>query len=452
MGRAIVLALCLVQFVDVLVVTSATTAIPAILRDLGASESAAGPIAVAYSMFFGGLLILGARLGDRYGSRRVLLWGVGVFTAAAVAGGLSGDVVAVVLVRAVQGGAAAVAVPSALRLLLHTAGAGRGRSGALALWSASGAAAGALGFVVGGVLTDALGWRAVFWVNVPVGLGLFACLLALVPAPPPEFRGQRLDAAGAALLIASVMGLVAGGTLVETPASRAAGVAAVLGGLVVGAAFARRQRRAPSPLIPADARRSPNLRTGTIVSFVNTATTSSAILLATLVLQDELGASPLEAGLSLLSVSVAVVAGSALTRPLTARLPMHTVGCLGLLGITAGNAVLAGTLGSWGGIVAGGAVIGLGLGAASVAATSIGTDVAHEMEASASGVVNTGAQLGTAIGVAALVLVAATDSYGPVAGTAVAWAVAALAAAGCAAWLVRRPAAGAARPGGGTRL
>ncbi|PZA18843.1 MFS transporter, partial [Modestobacter versicolor] len=177
-------------------------------------------------------------------------------------------------------------------------------------------------------------------------------------------------------------------------------------GAGIGLLFVRQQRRSRGPLLPAGAVRSPQLRAGTVVSFVNTATTSSAAVLATLVLQDRLGASPLQAGLALLPISVAAVVGSAATRPLTARLPMRVVGGAGLLGICAGNVLLAATFGTAWGVVAGGAVIGLGLGAASVAGNSIGTEVAPELEGSASGVLNTGAQLGTALGVAALVLVA----------------------------------------------
>ncbi|MBB3678276.1 MFS family permease [Modestobacter versicolor] len=435
----VVLVLCAVQFVDVLGVTSTTTAIPAVLDGLDAPGSAAGPLAVAYPMFFGGLLVLGARLGDRYGSRRVLAGGVVVFTVAAAAGGVAQDVGQLLVVRAVQGGAAAVCVPCALRLLLVAAGSGRDRAGALALWSASGAVAGAAGFLVGGLLTDVWGWRSVFWVNVPIGVLLLAALLRAVPAPPPEAPGAHLDLPGAGLLIGAVMAVVAGASLVESPASRPAGVALAVAGAGIGLLFVRQQRRSRGPLLPAGAVRSPQLRAGTVVSFVNTATTSSAAVLATLVLQDRLGASPLQAGLALLPISVAAVVGSAATRPLTARLPMRVVGGAGLLGICAGNVLLAATFGTAWGVVAGGAVIGLGLGAASVAGNSIGTEVAPELEGSASGVLNTGAQLGTALGVAALVLVAAGD-LGPLPGTALAWAVAALAAAGCAAWLVRSPA------------
>jgi MFS family permease len=211
--------------------------------------------------------------------------------------------------------------------------------------------------------------------------------------------------------------------------------------------FAAQQRRASAPLIPPAARRSAELRTGTAVSFVNNATTTSAAVLATLVLQDELGASAFSAGLVLMSISVSVVPGSVLSRPLAARLPLRRVGAVGLTGIALGDAVLAGTYGSWWGIVAGGVLLGVGLGVASVAGNQIGTSVAPELEGSASGIVNTGAQLGTAIGVAVLVLVA-SGSYGPLPPTAVGWGVAA-AGAGAAAVLlaVRVPTLSAAARG-----
>jgi hypothetical protein len=138
-----------------------------------------------------------------------------------------------------------------------------------------------------------------------------------------------------------------------------------------------------------------------------------------------------------MSISVSVVPGSALSRPLAARLPLRRVAAVGLLGIAAGDAVLAATSGTEWGIVAGGVLLGAGLGVASVAGNQIGTTVAPEVEGSASGIVNTGAQLGTAIGVAVLVLVASA-SYGPLAPTAVGWAVAAGGAAAAAGWLVLR--------------
>jgi MFS family permease len=431
-----VAALCAVQFVDVLGVTSAITAVPAMLAGLSAPPAATPVVVTAYAMFFGGLLVLGARLGDRYGHRRVLLVGIGSFAVVSVLGGTAQEVVQLVVARALQGAAAAVSVPSALRLLLDAAPAGARRRAAIAAWSATGAAAGALGLLVGGALTDVFGWRAVFWVNLPVGVLLVGAVVALVPRSPTAVDATRLDPVGAVLMITAVMALILGASLAEDPDRRAAGGLLIVAGLAVGAAFVATQRRARDPLVPRAALASANLRTGTVVSFVNTATTSSAGVLATLLMQQRLGVSAVGAGLALLPFSLGVVAGSALASPLGARLAPRRLAALGLGGIAAGNVVLALTYGGVAGIVLGVAVAGVGLGIASVAATAVGTDVPSGLSGSATGLLNTSAQLGTAFGVAGLLVLAAAVRR-PLPGTATAWAVAAALAGLTAAAMLR---------------
>jgi MFS family permease len=152
-----VVSLCLVQFVDVLGVTVVVTALPAMLADLRASPDAASLISTGYAMFFGGLLMLGARLGDRFGHRRVILTSLAVFTAAAVLGTTAGSALILTAARCLQGVAAAMSVPSALRLLTTITADGPQRRKAIAVWSAAGAAAGASGLVAGGVVTDLVG-------------------------------------------------------------------------------------------------------------------------------------------------------------------------------------------------------------------------------------------------------------------------------------------------------
>ncbi|WP_147796684.1 MFS transporter [Cellulomonas sp. Y8] len=438
MRRAAVVVLCLTQFVDVLGVTSATTAIPAILEGLDADEAAAGPLATTYAMFFGGLLVVGARLGDRYGHRRVLAVGLVAFMAVSLVGGLAASVPQVLAARALQGAAAAASVPSALRLLLHVTPGEAERRSALAAWSAAGAAAGAAGFVVGGLLVDAWDWRAVFWVNAPVGAALLLALLTTVPELPRGGDRPRVDLVGAALLLVAVTCVVAGAARAEQGGARgtalmtAAGLAAC--GLVAGAGFVLRVRRARDPLIPLAAARSVELRHGTVLSFVNTATTSSAGVVATLVLQDDLGQSALGAGTTLLTLSVLVVVGSAAARPLLGRVAARYAAAAGLAVIATGDLVLVLVGGTRLGVACGAGVLGLGLGVASVAATHLGTTVPASLAGSASGVLNTGAQLGTAIGTALVVLVAALAS--PAWGWGSAAALAAV-TAGWVAWSAR---------------
>jgi MFS family permease len=433
-----VVALCLVQFVDVLGVTSATTAIPAMTADLAAPAWSTGVLATVYAMFFGSFLILGARLGDQYGHRRVLLLGVALFTAVSLVGMSAQEIVQLVVARALQGLAAAVSVPSALRLLLHLAPHPPRRTTAVAAWGASGAAAGALGFLAGGFLTDLWSWRAIYGVNLPVGVALLVLLAVTVPSPPRPPERRRLDLAGAALLVVALMAVVVGTSMVERADLRLAGLVAVVVGVGLGAAFLAQQRRSGDPLVPRRALTAANLRTGTLVSFVNTATTSAAGVLVTLHLQQQQGASPLAAGLSLLPFSLGAVLGSALAGPLARAVPPRRQAGLGIGVVAVGMGILAATAGSQTGIVGGVAVAGVGLGIAAVAATSIGTDVPEDLTGSAAGILNTGAQLGTAIGVAALVTLAATLSP-PSTGTQVAWAVAGALAAGTAVTLAVRP-------------
>ncbi|GAA3958895.1 MFS transporter [Amorphoplanes auranticolor] len=416
--------LCGIQFVDVLGVTSGITALPAMLAGVSAPAAATPVLATVYAMFFGGLLVLGARLGDRYGHRRVLLLGCTAFALVSLIGASAQEVIQLVAARGLQGAAAAISVPSALRLLLDASPDPDERRGALAAWSASGAAAGALGLLVGGVLTDVLDWRAVFWVNVPVGIALIVAVRLVITRSAGDREAVRLDLTGAALLTGAVMALIVGASALENPHARVAGGLLVVAGLAAGAVFVAHQRRVRAPLVPRAAFASANLRTGTVVSFVNTATTSSTGVLATLSLQQEFGVSAVGAGFALVPFSLGVVVGSALTRPLGARLRVRRMAATGLAGIAAGNLLLVVTYGSIAGVVAGVAVAGIGLGIASVAGTAIGTDVADTLSGTASGVLNTGAQLGTALGVAALLLLAATIGETG-SGTAVAWAVAA---------------------------
>jgi MFS family permease len=424
-----VTALCLVQFVDVLGVTVVVTALPAMLSGLGASSSSAALVFTGYAMFFGGLLMLGARLGDRYGHRRVLLVGLVGFGAASLMAATATSVLALVGARCLQGAAAALSVPTALRLLLAAAPGEDGRRRALAAWSATGAAAGATGYLLGGGLTDLAGWRAVFWVNVPLAAALVVAIVASAPRLPPE-RAGRLDVAGAAALTASVMAAVCGASLLEHPDRRGAGLVLLAAGAALVGALVAIERRAAQPLLPAAAVRHPALRVAVVAAALNTATTSSAMTLATLYLQDSRGASPTAAGLLLLPCSLCVVAGSAAAAPLLRQRSARSGIALGLATIAAGVAILLALPAAAWLLPVGVATFGAGLGVSSVAANTLGTDVPEALQGTASGALNTAAQLGTAVGVSILLLVAATSEGSglPLGGRSLAWACAATAA------------------------
>ena len=314
-----VVALCLVQFMDVLGVTVVVTSLPAMLASLHAPESFGSLIATGYAMFFGGLLMLGARLGDRYGHRRTILASLVVFAVGALVAAIAPSVLALAAGRCLQGVAAAVSVPSALRLLTTLTEEGRARHRAIAAWSAAGAAAGASGFVVGGIVTDLTSWRVIFWAYLPLTAALAAVIAASVPRDGSRRQAESLNLAGSAIFIAAVMAFVVGATLITQADGRVAGGLLLAGCAALAGGFVLVDRRAAAPLLPPELIRSPRLRQGALASLLNTATTSSAITLVTLYLQNSLRRTPLQAAASLLPFSLAVIGGSALAAAVQRR-------------------------------------------------------------------------------------------------------------------------------------
>jgi MFS family permease len=424
--------LCLVQFVDVLGVTVVVTSLPRMLASLHAPESYASLIATGYAMFFGGLLMLGARLGDRFGHRRTIIVSLMVFAAGAIIGATASSAWALMAGRCLQGAASAGSVPSALRLLTTLTPDGPVRQRAIAVWSAAGAAAGASGFVVGGIVTDLTSWRVVFWAFMPVAATLAAAILWSVPPDHDADPARSLNLAGAVTFTAAVMAFVVGASLIAEPSRRVCGelLLALCAGLAGG--FVLVDRRAAAPLLPPRLVACARLRQGAAGGLLNTATTSSAITLVTLYLQDTLRRSPLETAATLLPFSLAVIGGASLSAVLLCRYRPQSVVAFGLAVISAADAALTPSATAPLAVPVCAAVAGAGIGVSSVAATSLGTDVEAHWRGSASGIINTAAQLGTAIGIAVVLLVAAATTGLPAAGTpepAIAWSLAAAVAA-----------------------
>jgi MFS family permease len=406
-----VATLCAVQFVDVLGVTVVITALPAMLASFHADQASAGLLVTGYAVAFAGLLMLGARAGDRLGHRRVLLAGLAGFGAASLAAATAASVAVLVAARCLQGAAAAASVPAALRLLNGLGGGETARRRALAAWSASGAAAGASGFLIGGLVTQLADWRVLFWANVPLAVVLTLAVAATVPRATAGERaagGPRdpIDGAGAVLFTTGIMGLVLGASFLERPSDRMTGAAVVAGATLLLALFARVELRAPAPLLPAAAVGDPRLRTAAGVSFLNTALTGGAVTLVTLHLQRTEHIGPGAAGLRLVPFSVGALAGAALAAPLLERLGVRAVVALGLGVIAVSDLALLITRADGWSQPAGVAASGIGIGLSSVAATAMGTRVPERLQATASGVLNTAAQLGTALGIAGLLMVA----------------------------------------------
>jgi MFS family permease len=410
--RLVLGLLCSVQFVLVLDVTIVAVALPSLRDGLGFSAAGLQWVISAYVLAFAGLLLLGGRAADLWGRRRLFLAGLATFAGASGWCGLAGASWELVAARAVQGAGAAVVAPAALSLLTTTFAEGAARERALGVWTAAAAGGGATGFLLGGLLTQALGWRSVFLVNVPVGAaGLL--LGRVLPAGREPDAPRRLDLPGAVTLTGGLVALVYALSRVERAGPRPAAIWLPLAAAVLlGGAFVARERRAPSPLVPLGVLRLPALAGASLVAALLTAVTTPAVLFCILYVQDLLGYPPTVVGLTVVPFSVAVVAGSLAGGRLAdaGRLGARRAMAAGLLGVALGSAALAG-IGTSGGfplpLVAGFVLSGGGLGVASVASTAAGTAaVPAAQQGLASGLLNTAAQVGTAVGLAALVTVA----------------------------------------------
>jgi MFS family permease len=402
--------LCLTQFMLVLDVNIVNIALPSLRRSLGIAESDLQWVVSAYVLCFGGFLLLSGRAADLFGRRKVFLFGIGLFTCGSVVCGTALNSAVVILGRVLQGVGAAAASPAALAIvstLFPQQGPSRRR--ALGIWSAAAPAGGAAGLILGGILTQAFGWRAVFLVNIPIGLALFWLTPLLVLGGPSSARSGPLDVGGAITITAGIAAVVWGFSEAQTsgfliPKT----LAAVLGGLVLLLAFVQIERGASSALIPPRAFRLRGLPLGTMSALALTATTSPMGFLISQYLQLAAGFSPSRAGLAYLPVLVSVAVG-ALSGPRLIQLlgPGLTLSAA-FLCIAMGVAIVALRIGAGeaylSGILPGGFAYGAGLGAGSVASTVVGTSGATQTtQGLVSGILNAAAPIGTALGLAVLV-------------------------------------------------
>ena len=365
--------------------TIVAIALPAIGRDLDFDAAGLQWVLSAYTLTFGGGLLLAGRVADLHGRRRVFRAGLLLFAAASLACALAPASWALIAARAVQGAGAALVAPAALALLVAAEPPGPRRSRALGVWTAAAAGGGASGWVLGGLIASGPGWEWVFAVNVPVGLAGAALAGRLLVESHGEAGG--LDVPGAVALTAG-LGAVLVGLSEGLPYAFAAGLALL-------AAVAPIQRRATHPLVPPGALRAPGLARGALVALALTATTSPAMFLAVL-------AADTSNGLVFAPFNAAVIAGSLAAPRAEPRAAMAG----GLAAVGAGAALLAASAP----LLPAFLVMGGGLGVASVASTAIGT-AGDDRPGFAAGLLNTAAQLGTAIGLAALVAPAAALGF-----------------------------------------
>ncbi len=408
--------LCVAQFVNVLDVNVVIVALPSIQRSLGFSQEDLQWVFSAYVLFFAGFLLLAGRMADLFGRRRMFMAGLGLFALASLVCGLADSPLVLLAARAAQGLGAAITAPAALSIITTTFSEGPERNRALGVWTAVAAAGGAAGLVLGGLITDGLGWEWVFLINVPVGVLGVALAPMLLSESRDVAASRQLDISGAVTITASLVLLVYGFTVSEDSGfGSLAAVTTLVLSAALFAVFVSIESRAANPLVPLGVFHSRNLVGALFVTFTLTATTSPVGMLATIYLQRVLDYSPTFAGLTLLPLSILVIVGSLIGARLAGSLGVRVTMVSGLVMIATATLLMLGISAASGlaYVLASAILAGLGLGCASVAATSAGTSaVRHTAQGLASGLLNTFAQIGTAIGLALLTTLAAARTAG----------------------------------------
>jgi EmrB/QacA subfamily drug resistance transporter len=407
------IVLCLGDLMIVLDTTIVNVALPSIRTDLGFSETSLAWVVNAYLLTFGGFLLLGGRLGDLFGHRRLFVSGIGLFTAASLACGLSTSQGMLVAARAVQGVGGAVVSAVALSLIMMLFTDTVERTKAMGVFGFVMAGGGSIGVLLGGVLTDALSWHWVFLVNLPIGAAVFALSFALVPGGRGQGRA-KVDVAGAATVTLSLMlavYAVVNGNGVGWTTTRTLGLLAAAAALMV--AFVVIESRVESPLVPLRLFKLRNVSSANVIGVLWAAAMFSSFFLTALYLQLVLGYKPLDVGLTFLpanvimavfslGLSAKIVMRFGIKLPITAGMTLVATGLLLFVRAPVDGNVFVDVIPAM--IVFG---IGAGLAFNPVLLAAM-SDVEQSEAGLASGVVNTAFMMGGALGLAVLASLASS--------------------------------------------
>jgi EmrB/QacA subfamily drug resistance transporter len=409
-----------VQFMVVLDLAIVNVALPSIKVDLGFSQENLQWVMSAYALVFGGFLLLGGRAADLLGRRRLFLAGIVVFTVASLLAGFAWSEASLIGARALQGLGAAVITPAALSILSTTFNEGRERNIALGVWGAVGGFGGAAGVLLGGVLTDSLNWSWIFFVNAPVG----AAAMLLTPMLLRESRDasvKSFDAVGAISVTAGLSSMVYAITQAGQDgwfAGRTLSFFAVSLALLVG--FVAWELRHSEPLMRFGILRIRTVSGANIAGFILNIVTLSTFLSLTLYMQQVLGFSAMETGLSYLAIALSAIVWSTVAAQLVTRIGVKRVLVVGMTMLAGGLAYFTqiSVGGSYvGDLLPGFLLIGMGLGFSFVPISIAALAGVEPAEAGlASGLFNTSQQIGGALGIAALSTIATSRTDDALAG------------------------------------
>jgi EmrB/QacA subfamily drug resistance transporter len=399
------------QFVLILDAAIVGVALPSIGRDLDFAREDLSWVANGYTLMFGGFLLLGGRIADLLGRRRMFVAGLILFSTASLVGALAPSALWLVVARGVQGLGAALVSPAALSLVMTLFREGSERNKALGVWGAVAGSGGAAGVILGGVLTEWLGWQSVLYVNVPLGIAAALLATRLLPEGREAATSRSFDVAGA-LSVTAGLGLLVYALVDANDAgwgsAQTIGLAAVA--LALLAAFVAVERRTKRPLVPLSIFRNRTLRGANVVSVATTMAMFPMFFFVTLYTQQVLGYEPLESGLAQLPIALTIVITAGLASQLVNRvgykptlaagLAIAAAGLLWFSQVSAGGSFLGDLLGP-------SLVVGFGGAFAFIAGTiAATTGVSGEQAGLASGLVNTSQQIGGALGLAVLIALA----------------------------------------------
>ncbi len=405
--------LCVAQFIVVLDASIVNVALPSIGKGLHFSEANLPWVVNAYVIAFGGFLLLGGRAADLLGRRRVFMAGLLVVGIASLAAGFAANQGQLIAARAAQGLGAAIVSPAALSIVTTLFQDGAERNKALGAWGAVAGSAGAAGVLLGGILTDSLGWEWVLWVNVPVSLIALALTPGLIPESRSESATRHFDAAGAVSVTAGLSVLAYAFLDASSSGWGSTKIVSLLTlSVVLLAAFVAIELRSKAPLVPFRIFRLRTLTGANTVGLLLGASLFSMFYFISLYMQQVLGYSPIHAGLSYLPLAVTIIIAAGLGGQLVTRFGFKPILAAGMLFVSAG--LLWFSQVSVGGgfltdILGASLLAAIGLGFGFVTSTIAAVSGVEEREQGlASGLINTSQQIGGALGLAVLSTIATT--------------------------------------------